>query len=345
MKMVSRRGVLRSMFLATVGGLFSKSGIAMNENGLSDAGRFEPGYLRLHRSGELKRRGEELWSLMGGCVLCPRMCGADRLCGGKGFCGSDSVLEITSYHAHHGEEPPLSGRNGSGTIFISNCSLRCLFCINWQVSQGGEGTPQTTDQLAAMMLALQRKGCHNINIVTPTHYSPHLLLALDRAAGSGLRIPLVYNTCGYERVEILKRLDGVVDIYLPDFKYSDGSMASKYSDGAEDYPEVTQKALLEMHRQVGVARPATDGLMYRGVMIRHLVMPNNVSGTRGVLKWIADNLPRDTYVNIMSQYTPVYRAAEYPEIARRITRSEYGDAVSYARSLGLTNLEIQGWHW
>ncbi len=306
---------------------------------------YEPGYLRLYRSGELKRRGEELWALMGECVLCPRMCGADRLTGERGFCGSDAHLEISSYHAHYGEEPPLVGRGGSGTIFFSNCSLRCVFCINWQVSQGGDGTPQTIEQMAGMMLTLQRRGCHNINIVTPTHYSPHLLLALDIAASQGLKVPLVYNTCSYERVDILKQLNGVVDIYLPDFKYSDGNMASKYSDGADDYPGLAKKALLEMYRQVGVAKPGADGLISRGVMIRHLVMPGKASGTKEVLDWIAENLPKESYINIMSQYTPVFRASEYPEIARRITRDEYNDAVTHARSLGLTNLEIQGWHW
>ena len=168
---------------------------------------------------------------------------------------------------------------------------------------------------------------------------------LDIAAGRGLRLPLVYNTCGFERLEILKKLDGIVDIYLPDFKYSDGKMAAKYSSEAETYPEVTKAALLEMHRQVGVAKPAGDGLMYRGLMIRHLVMPNDVSGTKGVIEWIAENLPQDTYLNIMSQYRPMYKASEYKEIARKITRSEYRDAVKWAKEAGLTNLEIQGYRF
>ena len=193
-----------------------------------------------------------------------------------------------------------------------------------------------------MMLKLQERGCHNINIVTPTHYSPHMVLALDLAAGRGLRLPLVYNTCGWERLDILKQLDGIVDIYLPDFKYGDGAMADTYSSDAESYPEMTQAALLEMHRQVGVAKPGPDGLMYRGLMIRHLVMPNNVSGTKRVISWIAENLPKDTYLNIMSQYRPMYKASEYPEISRPITREEYEEAVDWARGLGLTNLDIQG---
>jgi len=304
---------------------------------------FEPPYLGLHKSGELKKRGKELWSLMESCELCPRQCGASRLDGDEGFCEASSQLEISSFHPHRGEERPLSGTGGSGTIFFTNCGLRCVFCINWQISQGGEGTPRPIEEMDSMMLTLQKWGCHNINIVTPTHYSPHILLALDQAAAKGLRLPLVYNTCGWERPEILKKLDGVVDIYLPDFKYADGAMASKYSSDAESYPEVTKAALLEMHRQVGVAKPADDGLMYRGLMIRHLVMPNDVGGTKKVIQWIAENLPKDTYLNIMSQYRPMYKAFDYPEIARRITREEYEEAVEWAKELGLTNLDIQGY--
>jgi putative pyruvate formate lyase activating enzyme len=193
-----------------------------------------------------------------------------------------------------------------------------------------------------MMLDLQERGCHNINLVTPTHYSAHIVLALDRAAEKGLRLPVVYNTCGWERVSILQNLDGIVDIYLPDFKYADGRMAARYSSGADTYPEVTKEAILEMHRQVGLAKPKGDGLLYRGVIIRHLVMPNDVGGTREVLFWIASNLPRDTYVNVMSQYTPLFKAFEYPEISRRVTRAEFAQAVTWAKEAGLTNLDIQG---
>lgn len=306
---------------------------------------FEPAYLKLHRNGGLKSRGEKLWAMMESCELCPRMCGANRLKGERGFCQANSQLEISSYHPHFGEEKPLVGRGGSGTVFMTNCNLKCVFCINWQVSQGGEGSIRSLDDFAKIMLALQKMGCPNINIVTPTHYSPHILLALDKAALKGLRVPLVYNTCGWEREEILKVLDGVVDIYLPDFKYSDGEKASRYSSGADTYPEDTQKALLEMHRQTGVAKPAGNGLMYRGLMIRHLVMPNDVGGTRGVIDWIAENLPKDTYLNLMSQYSPIYKAYEYPEISRKITRKEYSDAVTYAKAAGMTNLEIQGYHF
>ncbi len=303
---------------------------------------FEPPYLKLHRSGELKKRGQQLWQIMRECELCPRQCGANRLDGDEGFCHSTAQLEIASHHPHFGEEQPLVGRGGSGTIFLTNCGLRCVFCINWEISQGGEGKSRSPEDMADMMLNLQKQGCHNINVVTPTHYSPHILLALDIAAGRGLRLPLVYNTCGWERREILKKLDGVVDIYLPDFKYSDSRMADKYSSGADTYAELTKTALLEMHRQVGVAKPTADGLMYRGLMIRHLVMPNRVSGTQKVVEWVAKNLPKDTYVNIMSQYRPMYKAFDYPQISRRVTRTEYAQAVTWAERAGLTNLDIQG---
>lgn len=306
---------------------------------------FEAPYLALHRSGELKKRGEELWHLMESCQLCPRKCGVNRLKGERGFCKANAQLEISSHHPHFGEERPLVGRGGSGTIFLTNCSLRCVFCCNWEISQGGQGSPRSIEAMADMMLELQTIGCVNINFVTPTHYSPHILLAVDAAAARGLRLPLVYNTCGWERVEILKRLDGIVDIYLPDIKYADGKMAAKYSSDANTYPQDTQAAILEMHRQVGVAKPAKDGLMYRGLMIRHLVMPNRVAGTKEVLDWIAAHLPKDTYVNLMSQYRPLYKAHQYPEIARRITRAEYDEAVTHAKALGLTNLDIQGWRW
>jgi putative pyruvate formate lyase activating enzyme len=298
--------------------------------------------MALHRNGELKKRGETLWAIMEHCELCPRSCGANRLAGEEGFCGASARLVVASHHPHFGEERGLVGTGGSGTIFLTHCSLRCVFCCNWEVSQGGQGTERQIEELARMMLDLQERGCHNINLVTPTHYSAHIVLALDRAAEKGLRLPVVYNTCGWERVSILQNLDGIVDIYLPDFKYADGRMAARYSSGADTYPEVTKEAILEMHRQVGLAKPKGDGLLYRGVIIRHLVMPNDVGGTREVLFWIASNLPRDTYVNVMSQYTPLFKAFEYPEISRRVTRAEFAQAVTWAKEAGLTNLDIQG---
>ncbi|MBM3855676.1 MAG: radical SAM protein [Verrucomicrobia bacterium] len=301
---------------------------------------FEPAYVALHRTGELARRAEALWQCMGKCALCPRRCGVNRLGGERGYCRTTAELIVSSHHPHFGEEPELVGRGGSGTIFFSFCNFRCEFCINWQVSQAGEGLPASVERLAEMMLDLQAQGCVNINVVTPTHRSAHILRALDIAAGRGLRLPLVYNTNGWEDPEILRRLDGVVDIYLPDHKYGDAQMAEKYS-AVPDYPAVTQRALLEMHRQVGTARPDGDGLIRRGVIVRHLVMPNRVAGSREVLEWIAANLPKDTYVNVMSQYTPAYRASTHPEIARRLTRTEYDEAVRWGRELGLTRVKTQ----
>lgn len=304
---------------------------------------FEPAYLELHRTGELKKRGQELWDIIKSCKLCPRQCGVNRIEGKEGFCQASSRLEIASYHPHFGEEKPLVGQGGSGTIFLANCALRCVFCINWEISQGGAGSRKSIEDMAMMMLSLQTAGCHNINFVTPTHYAPHILLAVDIAAEKGLRLPLVYNTCGWERKEILEKLDGIIDIYLPDFKYSDGNMSAKYSSDAKSYPEVSKNALLEMNRQVGVAMPAGDGIIYRGLMIRHLVMPNGVGGTRKVIEWIAENLPKDTYLNIMSQYRPMYKAFNYPEISRGITFKEYDEAITCAKEAGLTNLDVQGY--
>ncbi len=307
---------------------------------------FEPAYLSLHNSGELKERADELWDVMQSCRLCPRQCGVNRHEGMTGFCRSPGTgLVISGHHAHFGEERPLVGRGGSGTIFLSHCGLRCVFCQNWAISHLGRGSDSDIDKMADMMLRLQANGCHNINLVTPTHYSPHILKALDIAAGKGLRLPVVYNTCGWERMEILGFLDGVVDIYLPDFKYWDNDVSATYAAGAESYPEITSEAIIEMNRQVGVARPGEQGVMERGLMIRHLVMPNDVSGSEDIMAWIAENLPKDTYVNIMAQYTPAHKAYDYPEISRRITREEYQQVVQRARELGLTNLDIQGMGW
>lgn len=313
-----------------------------NEFKTNKAASYEPSYLTLHRSGELSRRADILWEMMEVCDICPRECETRRNEGKKGDCGASSQLEIASFNPHFGEEAPLVGKGGSGTIFFSNCSLRCVYCINYDISILGHGQKRSVEELAAMMLRLQEIGCENINVVTPTHYLPHIVKALDIAAGKGLTLPLVYNTSGYEKTETLRLLDGVVDIYLPDFKYFDSAMAEKYSNGAKNYPEMAKSALLEMNRQVGVAQTADDGKMYKGLMIRHLVLPNDVSSTKKVLKWIAEQFPLDTYINLMSQFTPSYKADEYPKLSRRISRKEYNEAVSYVKQLGLTNVEIQG---
>jgi len=240
---------------------------------------FKPAYQALQRSGKLRKRGEILWDRLGSCNLCPRDCKVNRLKGETGFCQAGSKLKVASFHAHYGEERPLVGVGGSGTIFFSHCNLGCVFCQNWDLSHRGSGTPCEITDLAGMMLQLQDEGCHNINLVTPTHYSAHVLLALDLAASRGLRLPLVYNTCGWERQDILEILDGVVDIYLADFKYMSSEMARTYSAEAEHYPLLTKSALKEMNRQLGVARPERNGVIFRGLMIRHLVMPGNVSGS------------------------------------------------------------------
>ena len=323
--------------------------ITVTEDAVPEATVAEPGfpaYLKLHRSGELKERAEGLWEIMEACHLCPRGCGADRLGGKKGTCQAPgATLMISSSGPHFGEERPLVGTGGSGTIFLTHCNLRCVFCQNWTISHLGRGVASTIDGFADMMLHLQKIGCHNINLVTPTHYSPHILKALDLAAGKGLRLPIVYNTSGWERLEILKVLDGIVDIYLPDIKYWDSGMSAKYSFGADTYPEITKKALLEMNRQVGVAHPAEDGVMQRGLMIRHLVMPNDVGGSEMIMEWIAKNLPKDTYVNIMAQYHPAHKAYDHPELSRRITGEEYLKVVERAKGSGLTNLDAQGFWW
>jgi len=306
--------------------------------------RFQAAYLKLHRTGELKKRAEKLRAIMEECRLCPRQCGVNRLEGKRGFCRAPgAALVVSASHPHFGEERPLVGKGGSGTIFLTHCNLRCVFCQNWEISHLGRGFQRSTDKLAEMMLRLQKKGCHNINLVTPTHYSAPILEALDTAAGQGLRLPVVYNTSGWERLEILKVLDGIIDIYLPDFKYWDSSMSGKYSPGAKSYPKMAREAILEMHRQVGVARPAKGGIMQRGLMIRHLVMPNNTSGSERIMEWIAEKLPKDTYVNIMAQYSPRYKAYDHPQISRRITRAEYKRAVNRAKEVGLTNLDVQGY--
>lgn len=309
------------------------------------AGDFLPAYLELHETGELARRAEQLWAVMESCRLCPRVCGVNRLAGEKGYCQAPgSHLVIASVQPHLGEERPLVGQRGSGTIFLSHCNLRCVFCQNYQISILGRGSRATIEDLAEAMLRLQNLGCHNINVVTPTHYSPHIVAALDIAAGRGLRLPVVWNTSGWERVEVLEKLDGIVDIYLPDIKYADSDEAGLYSR-APGYPDQTKQAVLEMHRQVGVAHPNEAGIINRGLMIRHLVMPDSASGSKQVLQWIHENLPDDTYINIMAQYSPYHEAFQFPRIARRITDDEYRDVVDFAQELGLSNLDSRTARW
>ena len=303
---------------------------------------WSPAYRRLEQEGRLADRIKQAYALFKSCRCCPRQCGVDRLAGQRGFCRAPAQVMVYSAHPHFGEEIPLVGTGGSGTIFFSNCNLRCVFCQNWPISLEGRGQAMEDGELAQIMIKLQDLGCHNINLVTPTHVMPNILKATRIALKRGLRLPLVYNTSGYERVEIVRLLDGIVDIYLPDFKYTDPEKAAMYSSGAADYPQMAKQGIAEMHRQVGNLQVAGNGVTRRGLIIRHLVMPNDVSGSLGVMEWIAGNLPKDTYVNIMSQYRPCFKANEYPEINRRITHEEYRRVVESALELGLTNLTIQG---
>jgi putative pyruvate formate lyase activating enzyme len=300
---------------------------------------FEPAYRRLERSGELARRASDLYSIYRSCRLCPRQCGVDRTRNEKGFCSSTSRAKVFSSHPHFGEEAPLVGRGGSGTIFFSNCNLLCVFCQNWQINHRGDGSYISDDGIGRLMLDLQSGGCHNINLVTPTHILPNIVAGLRYAIARGLRVPLVYNCGGYEPVEIVRMLDGIVDIYLPDFKYTAGAMAEKYSSGARDYPERAAAAVEEMHRQVGELTVDENGIALRGLIIRHLVMPDNIAGTDRFVQFVAGRLTRSTYVNIMAQYHPEYKARSIPEIARRITPAEYRQAIRWAKEAGLSRLD------
>lgn len=300
-----------------------------------------PAYEKLEIEGKLAERVKQAYAIFENCQLCPRKCGVNRLKGEKGFCRAPVKPVIFSYHPHFGEEMSVVGGKGSGTIFFSNCNLRCVFCQNWPIAHEGRGKEVQDEDLADMMLHLQKIGCHNINLVTPTHVMPNILNATRVALKKGLHLPLFYNTSGYERLEILKILDGVVDIYKPDMKYMDSNKAAKYSAGASDYPEVTKKAIIEMHQQVGVLKLDKEGIAIRGVIIRHLVMPNRVAGTEKFVKWVAEALPKSTYVNIMAQYRVEYKAYDYPEIARGITSQEFLEAMDWAGKYGLTNLDPQ----
>ena len=298
-----------------------------------------PAYGKLEQAGKLAARVEQAYSIFEQCELCPRRCGVNRLKGEQGFCRAPAKCMVYASQPHFGEEISLTGSKGSGTIFFSNCNLRCVFCQNWPIAHMGYGHEVRDEDLAETMLHLQKIGCHNINLVTPTHVMPNILNATRIAFKKGLHLPLVYNTSGYERFEIVKMLDGVVDIYLPDMKFMDADHAGKYMGGASDYPDVAKKAIMEMHRQVGVHAVNSQGMAIRGVMIRHLVMPNRVAGTEKFVRWVAEKLPKSTYVNIMHQYRVEYKAFEYPKIWRRISVEEYLEAMRWAEERGLTNLD------
>ena len=310
-------------------------------HGATRVEKWIPAYEKLEMEGKFAPRVKQAYALFENCQLCPRRCGVNRRKDEKGFCQAPLKPVVYGAQPHFGEEMPLVGSQGSGTIFFSNCNLRCIFCQNWPISHEGKGKETSDEDVADRMIHLQKIGCHNINLVTPTHVMPNIVSATRIALRKGLHIPLVYNTSGYERVEILKILDGVVDIYLPDMKYMDADKAAKYSAGASDYPEVTKKAILEMQRQVGELKLDAQGVALRGLMIRHLVMPRRVAGTEKFVAWVAASLPKSTYVNIMAQYRVEYKAYDYPEISRGITAQEFLEAMDWAEKSGLTNLDPQ----
>lgn len=299
-----------------------------------------PGYIRLARSGELEERAGRAHEVLRDCVICPQECHVNRIEDELGFCRTGLLPTVSSYSPHFGEEPPLVGRNGSGTIFFTNCNMRCEFCQNFEISQCGVGYAVSCEDLAGIMLRLQDRGCHNINFVSPSHVVPQILRAVAIAADRGLNIPLVYNSGGYDSVDTLRLLDGVIDIYMPDAKYGRDDVAWELSH-ARDYTVHMRAALVEMHRQVGdlVVR---DGLAVRGMIIRHLVLPGNLANSEIVMKFIAEEISRDSYVNIMAQYHPAWRAAEggrSPVLAalqRPITAREYEYAIRCARENGIS---------
>jgi putative pyruvate formate lyase activating enzyme len=295
---------------------------------------FIPSYIGLFEKKELSQRINLLNELLKECRLCPRECQVNRLDGEVGYCGAGSELMVSSAFPHFGEEPPLVGYHGSGTIFLTHCNLRCIFCQNYDISHLGKGEPITPSDMARTMLRLQNMGCHNINFVTPTHYAPQIVASLAEAIERGLCIPIVYNCSGYESIEVIQLLEGVIDIYMPDAKYMDEKFSKQFSN-APDYPEVIRKVLKEMHRQVGDLMTNSIGIAERGLLIRHLVMPGGVASSEAVLKFIAEEISVHSYINIMDQYRPEYQAYEYSEISRRITHKEYMEAIQIAKRLHL----------
>jgi len=295
-------------------------------------------YTELHRKGVIKERAEKMTASLSSCNICPRKCGVDRLNEEKGICKTGSKAMVSSYSAHFGEERPLVGHHGSGTIFFTNCNLLCIFCQNYEISHQGRGVSVSHEQLADIMLELQENGCHNINLVTPTHVVPQILSALDIAAGKGLEIPLVFNTGGYDSVETLKELDEIVDIYMPDFKFWTRSLGLQ-SCGVGDYREIAVCAVEEMYNQVGDLEISNKGLAIRGLLVRHLVLPGYPEETRKILEYIAKSLSKNTYVNVMRQYHPCGEAYRDARLCRSLRESEHKLAVGYARDLGLQRID------
>ena len=297
--------------------------------------QLEPAYLKLLRSGELKRRVAEAYARLEVCDICARECGVNRRLGAEGAaCHTGERAVVSSYGPHFGEEDPLVGRGGSGTIFFSWCNLRCQYCQNYEISQMGMGHEVEPEELAQMMLSLQSQGCHNINFVSPSHVVPQILAGLLIAAEAGLRLPLVYNTGGYDSLKTLALLDGIVDIYMPDMKYADADVARRHSK-ISHYPASNQAAVKEMHRQVGDLAMDERGVAQRGLLVRHLVLPGDLAGTAEIVRFLRDEISPDTYIHLMAQYRPCYRAREYPPLDRSLTNQEYAEAVHLAQEAKL----------
>jgi putative pyruvate formate lyase activating enzyme len=300
----------------------------------------KPAYVKYSTVEKLKALAAEFLKMYECCELCPRKCRVNRLAGEKGICSSGVRVKVAAAHPHFGEESCLVGQYGSGAIFFSNCNLLCLYCQNWEISHHGSGTEIEDAQLANVMVQLQEAGCANINLVTPAHYLPNIINALVIAIDKGLHIPLVYNTSGYERVQILRKLNGIIDIYLPDMKYSCQESAEKYSKiPAADYPEVVRKALKEMHRQVGHLKINEYGSALFGLIVRHLLLPDDLAGTEACLKFIADHLDEDVHLNIMNQYRPEFEANQFPELSRPISQEEFNQALALAKRFYLNNID------
>lgn len=302
---------------------------------------FSPAYLSLLAGGELERRARTARERLADCRLCPRECRVNRLAGEKGVCRTGGFAVVASHGPHFGEEDVLVGSGGSGTIFFSHCNLGCVFCQNWEISHLGEGREVAPEELASMMISLQEKGCHNINLVTPSHVAAQVLEALVLASAKGLTLPIVYNSSGYDAVETLRLLDGVVDIYMPDFKFWSQESARRLCK-APDYPAKARAAIREMHRQVGDLLTGPANIARRGLLVRHLVMPGGLEETREILAFLAREISANTFVNVMEQYHPCGQAHKYPSIDRSLTRQEYLAALDLAREAGLSRLAGSG---
>lgn len=300
----------------------------------------QPVYLKAYNDGSLLRVIKEGFKILESCSICPRKCRVNRLKNQIGFCKTGLLPKVYNFMPHHGEEPPISGKSGSGTIFFSNCNMACLYCQNYEFSQSGQGKEAGFEELSDYMLQLQEMGCHNINLVTPTHVLPQILKALFIAVPQGLKIPIVYNTSGYELPEIIRLLELIVDIYLLDMRYSDDKMSIEYSS-APDYHFYNQNSAKEMYHQTGIARINEQGIMERGLIIRHLVLPNNISGTDKIMEFISGDLSQDIYISLMSQYLPCYKADKIPELCRRLSYEEYDSAQEVMHRYGLYNGWIQ----